>query len=137
MAKANLKFDAAILKELIDHAKASTEWSMGYSSNTPPAPALFLVGDEGVYLMSNGKPGLPKDEEAAAKQADGEEFFSCKVAYAKGFDPEKDDDYYENKRRIFGGDDGAETLMVTDFEPLEGFVGLNITPNSISIIRRN
>lgn len=137
MAKtANLKFDSAILKELIDHAKASTEWSMGYASNTPPAPALFLVGDEGVYLMSNGKPGLPKDEEAAAKQAAGEEFFSHKVAYAKGCSP-NDFDCRANKLRIFGGDDGAETLPVADFEPLEGFVGLHITPKSISVTRRD
>ena len=137
MAKANLTFDKTLLQELINHAKFSTEWSMGYAADKEPAPALFLVGDEGIYLMSNGKPGLPEDEEAAARQEAGEQFFASKVAYAKGCDPKKDDDYYENKQRIFGGDDGAETLMVSDFEPLEGFVGLNITAESISVVRRD
>lgn len=137
MAKANLTFDKTLLQELINHAKFSTEWSMGYAADKEPAPALFLVGDEGIYLMSNGKPGLPKDEEAAAKQAAGEDFFNYKVAYANECNPEKDDDWYDEKRRLFGGGDGADTLPVSDFEPLDTFVGLNITPNSISVIRSN
>jgi len=135
MAKANLTFDKSLLQELIDHAKSSTEWSMGYAAESKPEPALFLVGDEGIYLMSNGKPGLPKDEEAATKQAAGENFFSQKVAYANECNPEKDGDWYDEKRRIFGGDDGAETLPLSYFEPLDTFVGLKVTSKDISVVR--
>lgn len=137
MPRANLKFDKAILQELIDHAKASKEWSMGYDEDMEPAPALFLVGDQGIYLMSNGKPGLPRDEEAAKQQASGEKFVKQRVAYAEGCDPEKDDDYYENKRQLFGGDDGAVTFLLDAFEPLDGFVGLHITPNQVGVIRND
>jgi hypothetical protein len=62
-------------------------------------PATYLlVGDEGVYLMSNRDfaPGQTK----------------AVVAYVIGCEPGKDWDYYDEKRRVFGGDDGAVVIPV-------------------------
>ncbi|HGW2943519.1 TPA: DUF3085 domain-containing protein [Citrobacter freundii] len=57
-------------------------------------PALILVGDHGVYLITNAK-------------ADGSPSSRGTVAYAKGCNPRLDDDFYENKCNLFGGDDGS------------------------------
>lgn len=55
-------------------------------------PALILVGDHGVYLITNAK-------------ADGSPSYRGTVAYAKGCNPGLDDDFYENKCNLFGGGD--------------------------------
>ncbi|EAB9607508.1 DUF3085 domain-containing protein [Plesiomonas shigelloides subsp. oncorhynchi] len=55
-------------------------------------PALILVGDHGVYLITNAK-------------ADGSPSSRGTVAYAKGCNPGLDDDFYENKCNLFGGGD--------------------------------
>lgn len=69
------------------------------------SPGLFLVGDRGVYLMSAGLPVL----------SDGTEKGSV-VAYAEGIDPDRDSDWCEVKRSVFGGDDGADKLPLAFFE---------------------
>ncbi|WP_223568931.1 DUF3085 domain-containing protein [Agrobacterium tumefaciens] len=58
-------------------------------------PGVWLVGDEGVYLLSNGK------------LAEGQR--PC-VVYAEECDPKTNPDYWHYKRRHFGGDDGIEFL---------------------------
>ena len=71
---------------------------------------VWLVGDHGVYLCSNGK--LP----------DGEKPF---VAYALECDPRTNDDWFEVKRKTFGGDDGVEFI---DADQLEAMIAA--TPNA-------
>jgi hypothetical protein len=93
------KFKTSEIKRCIQHALNSTKWSMGWCEDAP-SPAIFFVHDHGVYIMSNGEP----------KDKDGEE---TNVAYAKGCDPKKDEDYYEEARHLVGGDDFAETIPVT------------------------
>lgn len=62
-------------------------------------PKLQLVGDHGVYLITNADlPGTPSERGT--------------VVYAEKCDPSKDDDWDDNKRRLFGGDDGGTTLPV-------------------------
>lgn len=58
-------------------------------------PGLWLVGDEGVYLLSNGK--LAEGQRAL-------------VVYAEECDPKTNPDYWHYKRQHFGGDDGIEFL---------------------------
>ncbi|WP_266065070.1 DUF3085 domain-containing protein [Brucella intermedia] len=58
-------------------------------------PGLWLVGDEGVYLLSNGK------------LAEGQKALVC---YAEECEPSTNPDYWHYKRRHFGGDDGIEFL---------------------------
>ena len=66
-------------------------------------PCLWLVKDEGIYLMSPGiQPGPePGDRPAPAP-----------VAYASGFDPTRDDRMavWDRARDAVGGDDFAEAV---------------------------
>ena len=87
-----LEFKVSEVEREIALAKAGTPETL-YDEIT--GPGLWLVGDQGVYLMSNAKRnGIP-----------------ASVAYAAGCAP-GDPDFYDNKVDIFGGDDGV------DFFPL-------------------
>ncbi|TNC80799.1 MAG: hypothetical protein C9356_11795 [Oleiphilus sp.] len=63
-------------------------------------PMLRLVGDHGVYLITNQ---IREDGQAPSKTG--------LIAYASGCNPNKDDDYDDNKR-FFGGDDGSVDIPV-------------------------
>lgn len=67
-------------------------------------PGLWLVGDHGVYVMSNGK--LPDNGKPL-------------VIYAEQCHPERNDDWFEVKRQTFGGDDGVDFI---DAESLEAMI---------------
>lgn len=60
-------------------------------SGLKPTDTLTLVGDDGVYVMCFAQ--------APDKRT---------IVYAKGCDPKKDEDYYENKCALYGGDDGGD-----------------------------
>jgi hypothetical protein len=96
-----------------------------YGQPETAKPGLWLVGDHGVYLMSNGAPGMMRP--------DGK---SAVVAYADGIDPKKDKDWWDAKRHTFGGDDGSVYL---DAAAVRAGLGgekfrLGITPESVRII---
>lgn len=61
----------------------------------------MLVGDEGVYFMRSGS---------------GVEYGP--IAYAKECNPETCDEWYENKRATWGGDDGCESMDAEDLEKM-------------------
>lgn len=67
-------------------------------------PALWLVKDEGIYLMSTGL--YPEGHERALPGG------RAAVAYAVGFDPRRDDrlDVWDRARDAVGGDDFADPL---------------------------
>ena len=87
---------------------------------------LMLVGDMGVYLMSNGKPCLP--DPAGAPNL---------VAYAREADPRgASSDWYDIKRASFGGDDGAEFLSAEVIRQAldatgDGPVWIDVSPTDI------
>jgi hypothetical protein len=70
---------------------------------------LWLVGDQGVYLMANTTDGeinsKPKPDNTNA------------VVYADECDPTRMafEDWWANKRRSFGNDDGVEFIPLLDF----------------------
>ena len=66
-------------------------------------PCLWLVKDEGIYLMS---PGIHPDAGSGDRPA------RAPVAYASGFDPTRDDRMavWERARLAVGGDDFAEAV---------------------------
>lgn len=66
-------------------------------------PGIWLVGDEGVYIMSNGK---------LAKGTHG------LVIYAEQCHPRGDFDWWDYKRRHFGADDGIELIEAERLLPL-------------------
>jgi hypothetical protein len=67
----------------------------GLAPGKDERPGLWLVGDEGVYLLSNGK--LAEGQRAL-------------VVYAEECDPKSNPDTWHYKRQHFGGDDGIEFL---------------------------
>jgi hypothetical protein len=92
-----LTFQAADVQRLIDVTKAAKEHRGRPYEDDTPEPGLWLVGDDGVYLMTNRKLGQGEKPE---------------VVYAQEC-PSGD---FHAKRQIFGGDDGAEFLPVEDCE---------------------
>ncbi|MXY17220.1 MAG: DUF3085 domain-containing protein [Acidobacteria bacterium] len=66
-------------------------------------PCLWLVKDEGIYLMS---PGIHPEPESGDRPA------RAPVAYAVGFDPTHDDRMavWDRARGAVGGDDFAEAV---------------------------
>ncbi|MBC7152306.1 MAG: DUF3085 domain-containing protein [Rhizobium sp.] len=87
-------------------AAANGGFRMPYQGISPEAEAragLWLVGDEGVYVMSNGK------------LAEGQPPL---VIYAGECDPKTNPDCWHYKRRYFGGDDGVEFIDAIELEML-------------------
>jgi hypothetical protein len=104
----DLIFKAADLRRVVEHSLAApkqAEHAVDYDQKTGnpitkpvDAPAVILVHDDGVYLMSNGEPG------------DIVNAPSRYVVHAKGTNPATDPDYYDTARMLVGGDDFGETL---------------------------
>lgn len=104
----NLIFQADDVRRIVEHSLAApvqAKVMTGYDAKAqalitelPKAPAVLLVHDEGVYLMSNG---MPRDIRVPGKPG-------AFVAYAKHCNPKTDDDYYDNARGLVGGDDFGE-----------------------------
>lgn len=119
---AMLHFDQDRLKQLIAHAKSAPKHKALWQQPETNQPGLWLVGDHGVYLMSNGNPGF----------MEGNGNF---VAYAKGCDPNVDEDFYDRKEEVFGGDDGVEFLEISGIEEaiMRGEVIIEIDDNSVRV----
>lgn len=105
-----LSFPIESVRALIARGRADAEANGGYRNphygldpSRDEQPGLRLVGDHGVYLCSNGK--LP----------DGERPF---VAYALECDPRTNDEWFEVKRKTFGGDDGVEFIDADQLEAM-------------------
>lgn len=100
-------------KDLIDRAKLPD--------------ALWLVKDQGVYLMSCANRELKKGERRD-------------VVYAEGMDPEKDADWYDSARAAVGGDDFGiiiplawlDTLLESN--PKSRLFKLKITHSAVELI---
>ena len=56
---AKFVFDGVAVLELLAHATGAPRNVSPYNLTPNPGPGLMLVKDDGVYLMSNGEPGLP------------------------------------------------------------------------------
>lgn len=130
-----LTFKANEVRRLLEHSKAAKKHTPSYEDLFNPAyhrggkvvekngwpdhdnidvdkipPGLLLVKDQGVYLLSNGSPSLLVEGTGGHV-----------VAYAREADPTSAgefDDWYDAARQIMGGDDCAETLALTMFEPV-------------------
>ncbi len=89
-----LHFPWAEVSKALDEARSASSVQPLYGTDT--GPGLWLVGDQGVYLMPNT---------TGTKRT---------IVYARECDPTKMDfeTWWANKRASFGGDDGV------------GFIGL-------------
>jgi hypothetical protein len=122
---------------LLAHTKAATRHSRLYRNPATKKPGLWLVGDQGVYLVSNGQPALPGNSvnPDAPRQH---------VVYANEVNPDTMPfgDWWEAKRRGFGGDDGIEFIDAVHIEAVlatctadEPFV-IDIDAQGISLYRK-
>jgi hypothetical protein len=104
--------DMAGVRRLIAHAKAAPDHSKCFGEKVAK-PALHFVKDEGIYLMSNGKPRDIADGKADTLGA------KSFVVYAKGYDPVKGNrsDVWSAAREAVGGDDFSESIDLADIEP--------------------
>ena len=127
-----LRLNAALVKQLLDDSINATEYREVYERPGTAAPGLWLVGDQGVYLMSNSKDGIKNLNSAKGPP-------KLLVAYADKCNPVGTcEDWYANKRQAFGGDDGIEFLPIEFIEAAlakakNGQMALLVTPMSISV----
>ena len=90
--------------------------------NSLPADAeITLVGDQGIYLMSFAQTVMPRT-----------------IVYAEGCNPDKDEDFYENKRAVYGGDDGGDDIgsagdLLKIASEAYSTIIVRVTPTEISI----
>ena len=120
-----LHFPWAGVSKALDEVRKATGIQPLYGTDT--GPGLWLVGDQGVYLMPNT---------------------TCKeftVVYAHECDPTKLDfeTWWANKRASFGGDDGVEFIDLKDIDRLlvpfqtakkqPRHLRIEITPESFSL----
>lgn len=105
-----LSFPLEKVRAVIDRGSSDAKSHGGFRnphyvfrSKGTDQPGLWLVGDHGVYLCSNGK--LPDGARPL-------------VVYAEECNPDTCDDWFEVKRRTFGGDDGVEFLDAAQLEAM-------------------
>jgi len=109
--QAVLKFDTTTVWRLMDHARNAPGHRPAMDDDEGPAPALWLVGDAGIYLMSNGSPPILQDGKVATVGQAAEKRRLC--AFAEGCGPEAEvDDWRPIHTAIEGGDDFCRTLPV-------------------------
>ena len=92
--KTKLTFKGEGLKTLASHTLKTTFFRKPYTKETTKEKGVWLVKDEGIYLMK----GFDRSKE------------EMPIIYAKGFDPYKDQDVWDKSRHAVGGDDFAEFL---------------------------
>lgn len=95
-----LKFPALEVAKAMAHARSAQENWATYGVGEA-GPQLWWVKDDGVYVMSNGRP-----------RDDGEA-----VVYAVGYH-RTDAGVWERARAVCGGDDFAEPIDLGDLEPI-------------------
>ncbi len=128
-----LEFDAQVVRRLVEHTKAAPEHAKTWGQEVAES-GLFLAGDQGVYLMSNGNPPLMADGSIGETGKEGKRM----VVYAKGINPDTDEGWYEKKAATFGGDDGVEFLPVAGIESglteTSKMLRISLTRKSIRIL---
>lgn len=95
-----------IIDQGITDAAANGGFRVPYQGISPAddaRPGVWLVGDEGVYLCSNGK--LVQGQKPL-------------VVYSAECHPVGNPDWYDYKRHHFGGDDGVEFIEAERLLPL-------------------
>jgi Protein of unknown function (DUF3085) len=68
--EAILRFDKALVSRLVIHARNAPA-SQGPYEEGDAEPALWLVGDAGVYLISNGSPPVRRGRQILTAPAEG------------------------------------------------------------------
>jgi hypothetical protein len=133
-----LKFDPTGVRRVVNHMMNSKEWGMSYFEEGAARvglhrcdrPQLIFVHDQGIYLMSNGRPR----DLISGDQESGKSF----VVYADGHDPHRNPNFWDDARHAVGGDDFAEYI---DLSPAQlemisrpSFTGIKIKVTAKSLV---
>ena len=135
-----LTFNAANVRTLLNHAYSSEfhkptiaqrlqiygpeAWDQQPSESIETPPGLWLVKDQGIYLMSNGLPGL--------LLTDRHHY----VVYADTYDPRTDGDVWDRSRAAVGGDDFCEFIdreWEQALRPLDQYLYITIDETRLQI----
>lgn len=123
------------VEKILEEVRTANTAKPSYTGKTDKG--LWLVGDEGVYLMPNTTDGIHHKN-----RQDNDPLV---VVYAQECDPTKldFDTWWENKRASFGGDDGVEFFDPASIEKLATnpskpnakpqYLIAEITPQSIAL----
>jgi len=98
---AKLTFNASDIKPLVKHTLESDKRKACWGQKDKIPAGLWLVKDEGIYLMSNGE------------QVVDSETGRLPVVYAKGYNPHKADVW--EKAYAVSSDDFCQFIPVKDF----------------------
>lgn len=102
MSPVDLWFRVTDVVPLAEHAMTASEHAPApYADPGPTPPALFWVKDQGIYVLSNGKPRQPPESAGRPGEA--------RVVYAHGHGP--DTHWYGGDPL---GDDFIESLSLTE-----------------------
>ena len=120
-----IRNDAGLTEEQADAQKIPFWPSAKSIDPSKLEPVLQLVGDHGVYLITNAKlEGTPSSRGT--------------VVYAKGCNPAVDEDFYEEKERVFGGSDGSISIPLAWAELAQkkgvGMFKIQLNKNSIKLL---
>ncbi len=128
-----LRFRLDEVRPLARHALGSSRFRKTFveeEEKREPGPALHLVHDHGVYIMSNG---LPMDMVGSGKCR------QARVAYAAGCDPRNDANWWEESRAQVGGDDFVESLPLDEgfraaiFDGTMDALVIEMTPDRMTV----
>jgi hypothetical protein len=105
-----LKFPFAAVWRMVDHARNSPKSLPNYAEKRP-RPALWLVGDGGIYLMSNGSPAMGTDGKILRDTKRAQRRF---VVHAEGCNPDVNefDNWWPVHNKIADGDDFSFTIAL-------------------------
>jgi hypothetical protein len=120
-----IHFKRSEVMKLLDHTISQNRFRSLYGEYK--GSGLLLVGDQGVYLMSNAVKSLP-----------GNKGKGNYVAYARECDPVKRpfDTWWANKNASFGGDDGVDFITSGEVRRALGGKGnleIDMTPLTFSL----
>lgn len=109
--KAILWFDKSVVWRLVDHATNSTKSNLWYGEDV--GRCLVLVGDAGIYLISNGDPPIFFDGTMIREEGDDRKLLL--VAEAEGCDSSADfEAWWPIHNVIDGGSDFSMPIPVED-----------------------
>lgn len=105
-----LTFSIAAVRAVIARGRADAQAHGGFRDlyfglrpGKGAQPGFWLVGDHGIYIMSNGK--LPEGKKPM-------------IVYAEECDPRTNEAWFEVKHDTYGGDDGADFIDAADVEAM-------------------
>ena len=132
-----LRFPKNEVQKLLDHSLSKHNYKCLYGNTDTCAPGLFLVGDQGICLMSNGIPMLLANGASGKPSSE----LPAMVVYARECNPSNIpfDQWWSVKCNSFGGDDGIEFLGAEfvhswiDAHVTNDFLRLEVTTEKIAI----